>query len=98
MKASIYNNGKIIRIWHCQGRDSNDPNYYKLVCDNHNIDGCSSACNGNCQPFRFTRSEPTTVVIVVDGSCLVNGGQIEIWDEDIFQGKRKRSANIFNRN
>ena len=99
MKANIYNNGKITRIWHCQGRDSNDHKYmyYKLVCNDHDIDGCISACNRNCQKFEFRRKEPTIVVIVVDGSCLENGGQIEIWDSNI-HGKRKRNANIFNRN
>ena len=99
MNTNIYNNGNITRIWHCQGTDSNGHKYmyYKLVCNDHVIGGCISACNRNCQTFELSRKEPRIVVIVVDGSCLENGGQIEIWESNI-HGKRKRNANISNRN
>ena len=99
IKTDIYNNGKNTRIHVCQVGDSNDHYAYKLrvVCDDHVIDRCIVECNRNCQTFEITLKEPKTVVIVVDGSCLKNGGQIEIWDIKM-HGKRKRNANIFNRN
>ena len=90
IETHIYN-GKITSI--CQGELLKDGYEYKLVCNDHDIDGCIPACNGNCQRFEFRRKEPTTVVIVVDGSCLKNGGQLEIWDV-IFHEKWKHSANI----
>jgi hypothetical protein len=95
IQTEIHKNGKITSI--CQGEPLKDDYDYKLVCNDRVIDGCIPACNGNCQKFEIRRKEPTTVVIVVDGSCLKNGGQIEIWDIKM-HGKRKRNANIFNRN
>jgi len=97
IQTDIHNNGKITSI--CQGEPLKDNYDYKLVCNDRDIDGCLSACKEKCQSqtLEFRRKEPTTVVIVVDGSCLKNGGQIEIWDIKIY-GKWKRNANIFNRN
>lgn len=95
IEAVIHNNVKIAGI--CQGGDSNDDYDYKLFCNDHDIGGCISACSGICQTFRFRVSEPRTVILEVDASCLENEGQVEIWDV-IVHGVRKRSANIFNRN
>ena len=96
IQTEIYNNGKITSICNEPLKDDYD---YKLVCNGRDIDGCIPTCNGNCQIFEIRRNESTTVVIVVDGSCLKNGGQIEIWDIKIHgKRKRKRNANIINRN